>query len=256
MQTVESSTHLIPCMIHCTLCILQDSPFLLIFSRGDLFPTGCRMAQTFGTIQMTPKDSRSIPAVKAGLRERFRAYRAGLTLKRYRELSALIIEATKILPEVLEAANVHVYWPMIDDREIDTRPLVRWLEARGQTIILPRIVDFERTAGTSPRIEHIRYPGESELRINRWGIAEPPPGDEVSVSIIDVVIVPALGAGRNGHRIGHGFGYYDDFLAATPAPRVVLVYDACLLDHVPSEPHDVPANVVISERALVRIPPM
>lgn len=205
---------------------------------------------------MTSKDSRSVAAVKAGLRERFRAYRHGLTLKRYEHLSGLIIDEAKLLPEVREAANVHVYWPMIDDREIDTRPLVRWLEARGQTIVLPRVVNFERTAGTSHRIMHVRYPGESELRFNRWGIAEPPPGNEVSVSTIDVVIVPALGAGRNGHRIGHGFGYYDEFLAATPAPKVVLVYDACLVDHAPSEPHDVPANVVISERALVRIPPM
>lgn len=205
---------------------------------------------------MPSKDSRSIAAVKAELRKRFRAYRAGLSHKRYMELSALITDDVKLLPEVREAANVHVYWPMIDDREIDTRALIRWLEARGQTIILPRVVDFERTAGTSRRIEHVRYPGESELRVNRWGIAEPPPGDEMSTAIIDVVIVPALGAGRNGHRIGHGFGYYDGFLAETPALKVVVVYEACLLDHVPSEPHDVRANVVISERTCVRIPPM
>ena len=190
--------------------------------------------------------------MKADLRLRFRRYRSSLTHTQHEELSALITEEVKLLEELHEARCVHVYWPLLEETEIDTRPLVRWLELNEKEVVLPRIVSFSSRAGAVPRLSHVRFPGEAQLQINRWGIAEPPAGEEVSPASIDLVIVPALGAGRNRHRIGHGFGYYDEFLASTPAIRLAPVYDACLIDFVPSEPHDVPMDIIVSEQTVVR----
>lgn len=197
-------------------------------------------------------EQRPAAEIKADLRLRFRRYRASLTKSQHEELSTIITEEVKLLEELREAHRVHVYWPLLDEAEIDTRPLVRWLELNGKDVVLPRIVSFSSRAGVVPRLSHVRFPGEAELQINRWGIAEPPAGEEVSPASIDLVIAPALGAGRNGHRIGHGFGYYDEFLASTPARKMAPVYDACLIDFVPAEPHDVALDVIVSERTVVR----
>lgn len=195
---------------------------------------------------------KSIADRKAELRERFRAYRDALTETQYADLSRMIVASAQGLPEIRQSMVVHVYWPLVDRHEVDTRPLIRWLEENGMTVVLPRILSF-RNEAEQARLAHVRYPGERALQVNRWGIAEPPPGEEVSTSNIDLVVVPAFGAGRDGHRIGHGFGYYDEFLSGLRVTTVALVYGACLVDEVPHEPHDVPVDVVVTEHSVVRI---
>lgn len=86
---------------------------------------------------------------------------------------------------------------------------------------------------------------------NRWGLREPVQGTAVSPAEIDLVIVPAFGADRRGHRIGHGGGFYDRFLPTLEATTLVLTFDACLVDAVPTAPHDVPAQYVITETETV-----
>lgn len=190
---------------------------------------------------------------KSKLREQFRNYRRSLSDESYERLSALIVDEVKLLPEVEHAQCVHLYWPIIEQREIDTRPLFPWFEARGTDIILPKVLSFDVGGSASHRLSHVRYPGEEELEINKWGIAEPQSSEAVEISILDLVIVPAVGAGRNGYRVGHGYGYYDEFLAASSALTVGLVYDACLVESVPNEPHDVPLDILISEREVIRV---
>ena len=88
--------------------------------------------------------------------------------------------------------------------------------------------------------------------MNRWGISEPERGQSVSMDELDAVVVPALGAARDGHRVGYGLGYYDEFLALVAAPRICLVYEACIVDHVPFSEHDVPVDIVVSESKIYR----
>ena len=98
------------------------------------------------------------------------------------------------------------------------------------------------------------FEGEASLIANRWGLLEP---DEtapvVEAGVLDAVVVPALGAGRNGHRVGYGAGYYDAFLPATRGFPVAVVFAACLVDAVPPEPHDVPVACVVTEGETVRV---
>ena len=89
----------------------------------------------------------------------------------------------------------------------------------------------------------------------RWGLLEPPAtAPTVAPEAIDLVIVPAFGAGRNGARIGHGGGFYDAFLPTTSAVRVAVVYADCLIDHVPAEAHDAGLDLIVTEREVLRVP--
>lgn len=186
--------------------------------------------------------------VKEALRERFRTYRTTLAPEDVAAKSAAIVERVCTLPAIRQAQTVHCYWPLVERGEIDTRPLIRQLHAEGARVVLPVVTRFDGP----PTLEHRCYDGHASLTVNRWGLYEPDGTACVSPDTLDVVIVPALGAGRNGHRIGHGFGYYDAFLAPLDVPTVALVYDACLVDRVPPAPHDVPVSTIVTEYEIVR----
>ena len=185
------------------------------------------------------------------LRQRFRAVRAALSEPAYAAKSRAITDRAADLDVLNGAERVHAYWPLTADREIDTRPLIRRLRELGTEVVLPVVTQYPPDP---PAMEHRLFAGLEATRENRWGIPEPTNTPSVDPTTLDAVVVPALGAGRNGHRIGHGTGYYDAFLADRDVPRIALVYDACLVDTVPADPHDVPATTIITETMSLEIP--
>ena len=189
---------------------------------------------------------------KDSLRSRFREYRTGLSEAEYERLSHEIVGRAIRLPELRRAGTVHVYWPIVAQREVDTRPLIGWLQQRRRQIILPVVLKFGLPDVESPRLAHVRFPGEAALRLNQWGISEPERGESVPIHELDAVVVPALGASRNGHRVGYGLGYYDEFLARVAVPKICLAYDACVVDDVPFSEHDVSVDIVVSESNVYR----
>jgi 5-formyltetrahydrofolate cyclo-ligase len=191
---------------------------------------------------METNERESVRAEKARLRLRFQATRLALSEGDYAARSAAIRARLLRLPEIETARTVHVYWPVVDRREVDIRPLVSALHARGVRVLLPIVVP--RTADTAPRLRSARFEGEDQLRRAPFGLFTGAP---------DVVIVPALGAGRNGHRIGYGAGYYDAFLGGVEAFTVCPIYAACLVDLVPPEPHDRRVDAVVTEDEVIRV---
>jgi 5-formyltetrahydrofolate cyclo-ligase len=190
---------------------------------------------------------RTAPTSKDELRAQFRAYRRDLSATAYTARSALICSRVLGLRAVAEASVVHAYWPQAAGGEVDTRPLIGALRGLGVQVVLPVVTSYDPAA---PEMEHRRYTGPHALTPNRWGIPEPTDAERVPPDALDAVIVPALGAGRNGHRIGHGSGYYDAFLSDVDVPRVIVVYEHCFVPSVPADPHDVPGTHVVTERGV------
>lgn len=199
-----------------------------------------------------PHPPSPVQAEKEALRRQFRAFRAALSPEAYAARSAALVARAKTLPVLAAARTVHLYWPMTARREVDLRPLVDWLVAQDKQIVLPVVIDFTRGPGAACRLSHARFSGAEQLQPNRWGVHEPVGAETVPVSALDAVIVPALGAGRNGFRIGYGAGHYDAFLNDVDAPRICLLYAECLLPYVPGEPHDVPMDLFVTEDEVVR----
>lgn len=190
---------------------------------------------------------------KNGLREQFRAAREALSDAAYDAKSRAIAGRAAGLDALASAGRVHAYWPMTGDREVDTRPLLRHLRDRGTEVVLPVVTSYPPAA---PAMEHRLFTGLDATERNRWGIPEPTGTPAVDPTTLDAVVVPALGAGRNGHRVGHGAGYYDAFLAPLAergVPRIALVYDACLVDTVPHDPHDVPMTTIVTETEVLHL---
>ncbi len=181
-------------------------------------------------------------------RTQFRAYRRSLSPGSYRARSSLIGHRALTIPEMDPAQTVHTYWPLQDRGEVDTRPLIAALRGRGGEIVLPVVTSFDPD---TPTLEHRRYAGPQALDTNRWGIREPVGTERIAPDALDVVIVPALGADRRGHRLGHGSGYYDAFLQSVTCPRIALVYEACAVRSLPSAPHDVPMTTLVTEQNII-----
>mgnify|MGYP006273496021 CR=1 FL=1 len=191
----------------------------------------------------------TVPPSKTMLRRRFRQYRRRLSASEYDAKSQTITERALRVPAIQHASTLHVYWPQRKEGEVDTRPLIDTLDGAGYDLVLPVVTAFPPDP---PAMEHRRYITSDALRPNRWGIPEPVDAPSVSPHDLDAVIVPALGAGRDGHRIGHGTGYYDAFLASLSAPRIVLTYDATVVDAIPADAHDVPATAIVTETGVIR----
>jgi 5-formyltetrahydrofolate cyclo-ligase len=66
----------------------------------------------------------------------------------------------------------------------------------------------------------------------------------------EVILVPGQAFDRMGHRIGRGKGHYDMLLNLLPNTpiKIGLCFSEQLLNHVPSENHDIPMDIVITEK--------
>jgi len=188
------------------------------------------------------------PPSKESWRAQFRAARASFSPQQYAARSALIGQRALATRAVTTAAVVHVYWPLLNQREPDTRALISALRALGKEVVLPVVDAFPPAA---PALSHRLYTGPQTLVSNKWGIAEPAGTPEVAPDALDVVLVPALGADSRGQRLGQGAGYYDTFLQDLSCPRLALVYANCVVPRLPRDPHDVPATALVTAQTVL-----
>jgi 5-formyltetrahydrofolate cyclo-ligase len=182
------------------------------------------------------------------LRQKQRALRQALPAAAAAARSQRIVERLSRHPRLMAARAVALFWPMLDRREIDLRPLDEQLRARAIDVYYPYL---ERT-DAGDMITGFRFVGAvDELVVGARKFAEPPAGARVALrGDVDVVVVPALAATPEGQRLGYGAGFYDATLAdlCPPAFSIVVVHDFQLMLELPMEPHDQTCDEVITDR--------
>lgn len=94
---------------------------------------------------------------------------------------------------------------------------------------------------------------ESRLELGSFHIEEPQGEETVSPDDIELIVVPAVAYDRSGTRLGRGKGFYDRLLATTGATRIGVGYEFQLFDSLPSEEHDVPMDMVITQHTTIRV---
>jgi 5-formyltetrahydrofolate cyclo-ligase len=151
--------------------------------------------------------------------------------------------ATHFLHDCLPppGATVAGFWPLAD--EIDIRPLLQALAARGHNLALPE---------TPPRGQALifrRFVTGEPLRPGRFGTMHP----AGAIVTPDIVLVPLLAFDAMGNRLGYGGGYYDRTFTAYPAAsRIGCAFAAQEMREVPTEPHDVTLDAIATERGVIR----
>ena len=92
---------------------------------------------------------------------------------------------------------------------------------------------------------------ESRLELGSFHIEEPSGNDLTDPSEIEMVVVPAVAYDRKGKRLGRGKGFYDRFLQHTKATKVGVGYEFQLLDELPTEPHDIPMDMIVTQHTTI-----
>jgi 5-formyltetrahydrofolate cyclo-ligase len=179
---------------------------------------------------------------KKTLRRQLQAERQTLVDRHQR--SMYLQEVLRVWLLARQDSAIGAYWPI--KGEFDTLPAIyRWSEA-----------DEKRRIGL-PVIDRISkqlrfqtwYPG-CEMEEDAFGIPKP-----VNTPVFEpsLLLVPCVGFGPRGVRLGYGGGFYDRTLA-TLAPRpftVGLAYSQGFIPWLQAEAHDVPLDAVLTDEGVV-----
>ena len=155
--------------------------------------------------------------------------------------SAAVRERLWAVPEFTNAHRVLTY-VSAKDNEVDTTEIIRRLLAGGREVACPVVLP-------SGEMEWRRIARQDDLLPGRFGIPAPdamrcPPVDSTRGA---VVLVPGLAFARDGHRLGHGGGYFDRFLSRFDGTSIGLAYEFQVLDNLPIDPYDERVHWVVTE---------
>ncbi len=181
-------------------------------------------------------------ATKRSLRMSAGAARRGLSPTERREQSAAAVERLGSLPELRWCSAVLLYAATAE--ELDPSGLLATLRRRGVRTLYPRVRD--------DRLELALVRDTSRLTSGFRGIPEPV-GPAADPGMVDAALVPGLAFAPDGTRLGRGGGHYDRLLARLDDVTTIgLCFSCQMVPRIPREDHDVPVDVVITERAVYR----
>lgn len=183
---------------------------------------------------------------KQQLRDACRYARAKLSAEEKKERDREICERIAQTPEFRRAKKVFLYAPM--PGEIDLIPLAKRCRREKKTIAFP----VSDPASNRMTFRALRQ--GDKLTPGAYGIPEPP--QEAPVCVPDrrtLCILPGLCFDRTGNRLGQGKGYFDRFLVSFSGISVGAVWDELLFDEIPTEEHDLPVQLIVTERETVRL---
>lgn len=175
---------------------------------------------------------------KQELRKQVRAAKREVPLEDKIRRSMPIMQQVGELALFRSAKTVLLYWSM--DDEVYTHDFVN-LWYKEKCLLLPCVDGDDLLLR--------RYTGPDSLQPGpQFGIPEPtgPVFDELDK--IDMIIVPGVAFDKHNNRMGRGRGFYDRLLKTTPnAVKVGVAFSFQLFDTIPTEPFDVPMNLVVVE---------
>ncbi len=192
---------------------------------------------------MPPEQVADFPTRKQQIREQAHANRKNQLDKD--DVSRVICERFVALPEYDAAGTVMFY---VDVRtEVRTRHFLPTVLGHGKWVVVPYCVEGD--------LELFLLETMDELETGMYKILEPKadlrslPAKRIEVDELDLIMVPGVAFDRRGARMGHGFGYYDKLLARARAdtPLVALAFECQLFPEVPTAPHDVFMDKIVTE---------
>ena len=178
---------------------------------------------------------------KLSLRRQLQAERLAMSDRHQR--SVHLQEVLRVWLVGRSESTIGAYWPI--KGEFDALPaLYRWSEAHADRRIGLPVID----RATKQLRFHVWYPG-CPMEEDAYGIPKPKDTESFQPQLL---LVPCVGYGPGGLRLGYGGGFYDRTLAAlTPRPFTIGVgYSHGWVPWLEGEPHDVPLDAILTEEGL------
>jgi 5,10-methenyltetrahydrofolate synthetase len=179
-----------------------------------------------------------VAAWRREMRARLIDARLGISAEEHERFSRTIENRIEGILGSLPPQILSAYWPF--KAEVDLRPLMGRLQARGWVTALPSVVRRR-----SP-LEFLEWTDGMEMDLGPYDIPVPRNRKIVRPT---VVIAPLVAFDRNNYRLGYGSGFFDITLAALqPPPLTIGVgFEITGVETIHPLPTDIPLNLIVTE---------
>ncbi|MCL1124316.1 5-formyltetrahydrofolate cyclo-ligase [Shewanella surugensis] len=186
------------------------------------------------------------------IRKTIRGKRREIPLHLQRESSLKACDLLLSLAIIEKVKHVALY--VSQDGELDTKPLIEALWAKGIHTYLPRLHPF-----CLGQLLFLHYHVDTILVSNRFGILEPKlhVRDVMPIKGIDVMVTPLVAFDVKGQRLGMGGGYYDRTLAhwrdiGRPIP-MGYAHDCQQVPHIEIQPWDIHLPYIVTPTQVIAV---
>jgi len=184
-----------------------------------------------------------------------RALRAAHPVEALKIRSRALVARAAALEAFAKARSVALFFPMEDRKEVDLRELDAEARRQGKRVYYP----FLEPRGPA-LVSGLRLSRSLDELADRGQRFHEPPTDAPAAARgeVDLLFVPALAVAPSGHRLGYGAGFYDSLLpdVCPPGQAVAVAFDFQLLVELPTLPHDVACDWVLTDaRSFTAEPP-
>jgi 5-formyltetrahydrofolate cyclo-ligase len=182
--------------------------------------------------------------VKAKIRKQALDARVKLTPEQRKVMSAEIEEKLFGMPEY-RAASIVMFYASFQS-EVETHHMIRRALAEGKRVVLPKVKGKELQLFEIKSFDHDVLPGA-------WGIPEPEEGVRVELKDIGLIVAPGAAFDEQGNRIGYGAGFYDKLLPLYKGRTVALAFELQIVPDAPAGLHDIPMQMIITEKRVIDV---
>ena len=189
---------------------------------------------------MNPQEAKAI------LREKLKGQRDALPATERNLAADKVLGLILQLAEWKKARTLCLYASF--KSELATNGLIQSALRAGKRIVLPRVADENQRC----TLHHVTNP--ASLVLSSLGIPEPSAElPMLEPTAVDLFLVPGIGFDRQGHRLGHGAGFYDRLLASAQSKgfRLGYGYDFQIVPAIPSESHDIPMDAIATPSEII-----
>lgn len=175
---------------------------------------------------------------KKAFRREISAKKRAMTIEQIESASQRLAEQLFDTEAYKQAKSIYAY--LSYNQEVRTEGIIRRALADGKRVAVPKVFGDDMKFLWIDDLDHIA-PGAYNIP---EPIADDPEADDVSA----MILMPGLAFDVEGHRLGYGGGFYDRYLAEHHDHTLVaLCYDFQLFDHLETEAHDIPVDLVIAD---------
>ncbi len=158
------------------------------------------------------------------------------------KINASDLITKSIIPIISSLKCVMIYLSSFN--EPDTSLLVKYLMDNNIKVVVP-VSNTETCTITPSYISSL-----DDLNKGAYGINEPKTINKANVDDIDLILVPGIAFSVSGERIGFGKGYYDKLLEKFNGVKIGVCYDFQIVNHIPSSPHDIKMDMIVTEKRI------
>ncbi len=182
---------------------------------------------------------------KAALRNTMRMLRKEQIAEHALRHSRTICERLLELDQYEAASHIGIYIAM--DGEVDLSRFMAHAFTSKKQLYAPCL---DESSGV---YRFASIDSASILSPGRFGIHEPSVKNILPVEALHLMIAPGMAFDFEGNRLGRGGGCYDRLLQRFEGCSAGVGYGFQIVESVPDDPWDMPLDLVVSEKGIIKV---